>query len=291
MKFAKQLKSAQQAEWRGHYVDYKLLKQKLHGFIKTPTDTASRKDVEATCDEQSDATTVATPPALTITQLEELDDTFFMVLRNQADKCESFYLHLLGQLRSQQQRVFFEDYQKHAYGSATSSVSPSISPLASPLFGQTTAILGGPSPTESIPSTAATTTTTTTTATITPASASLMATTPGATSPQLTPDAVVAFGQRVVTYAELNKLAIQKILKKHRKRFDAALLTVQSANAQLLNEVRERSLAVEKGILDTLKRSRAFWTRQELETALDEIKAFRWQHVKEQAHLLKCAIP
>lgn len=112
--------------------------------------------------------------------------------------------------------------------------------------------LGGPSPTEPLP--------------VTPA------TTPGTTPSQLTPDAVVAFGQRVVTYAELNKLAIQKILKKHRKRFDAVLSTVQSANAQLLGKVRDRSLAVEKGILDTLRRSRTFWTRRELETALEEIK-------------------
>jgi hypothetical protein len=78
---------------------------------RIPNNATSRKEAVATDNDQPNTNAAAAPPALTIAQLEELDDTFFVTLRKQADKCESFYLHLMGQLRSQQQRVFFEDYQ------------------------------------------------------------------------------------------------------------------------------------------------------------------------------------
>ncbi|KAI9598400.1 hypothetical protein BDF19DRAFT_233095 [Syncephalis fuscata] len=290
MKFAKQLKSAQQAEWRGQYVDYKLLKQKLHGFVETSAVTnqagqSTTADHTNQHDNNSATTAVSSSPqVLTIQQIEEVDDAFFITLRTQADKCEAFYLYLVDQLRGQQQRVFFEDYQKHSLGVTTITAtahSPSVSPLPSPLHNSSPSPFstGPPAPSSQQPSGS-------------PSNAPLSAS-PETTAPSspLTPDAVVAFGQRTVTYAELNKLAIQKILKKHRKRFDATLSTVQSADPSLIAEVRDRSLAVEKGIVDTLKRSRSFWTRRQLESILEEIKAFRWQHVKEQAHLLKCAIP
>ncbi|RKP28141.1 hypothetical protein SYNPS1DRAFT_20528 [Syncephalis pseudoplumigaleata] len=244
MKFAKQLKAAQQVEWRGQYVDYKLLKQKLHGFAQSTADaTATTAEASTASGNRAPSNGADVGAPLTVDRLEELDDAFFVSLRHEADKCEAFYMHLVGQLRIQQQRVFFEDYQ------------------AAPFFAHAVPPLGGSPPGNA-------------------------AAAPGAASPHLTPDAVVAFGQRIVTYAELNKLAIQKILKKHRKRFDAALATLQSTDAQLASKVRDRSMAVEKGVLDTLRRGRAFWTRRDLEAILGETK-----HVKEKAHLLKCVIP
>jgi hypothetical protein len=93
--------------------------------------------------------------------------------------------------------------------------------------------------------------------------------------------ALTVAASQLVAYAGINRLAVVKILKKHRK------LVGATEKPDLIRT----STLTEVSILETVRTDRSFWSGTEAEALEAEMRKLRWDSSRLRARVANTAVP